>query len=213
MATENAPKTVVTSDAPEAARKLTSRGRDRRFALINTATQLFAKQGYHPTSVQDIVEALGVGKGVFYWYFPSKDELLKEILRASLFDLRTTQEKAIGDSDNPLERLERGIRASVGWYANNQDLLRVTLFCFTEQQFARSLLKGRRISIADTAQHVSDAAEQGLIAPCDATLVATGIIGVIDELGRSIAFGGQKHSAELEQFAVDMCLHGTVGKL
>jgi len=207
VATNNA-----TDAAPEAERKLTSRGRDRRSAIIKTATKLFAKHGYHPTSVQDIVDALGVGKGVFYWYFPSKDELLKEILRASLFDLRTTQEKAIGDTDNPLERLERGIRASVGWYANNQDLLRVTLFCFTEQQFAMALLKGRRVSIADTAQHVSDAINQELIAPCDATLVATAIIGVIDELGRSIAFGGQQHSEALEQFAVDMCLHGTVGK-
>lgn len=176
------------------------------------ATKLFADQGYHPTSVQDIVDALGVGKGVFYWYFPSKDELLKEILRASLFDLRTTQQKAIGETDSPLERLERGIRASVGWYAGNQDLLRVTLFCFTEQQFAQALLKGRRVSITDTAQHVSDAAEQGLIEPCDPTLVAIAIIGVIDELGRSIAFGGQNHSEELEQFAVDMCLHGTIGK-
>jgi len=161
VAAEDATDTVGTSDVPEAARKLTSRGRDRRSAIIKKATKLFAEQGYHPTSVQDIVDALGVGKGVFYWYFPSKDELLKEILRASLFDLRTTQQKAIGDSDNPLERLERGIRASVGWYANNQDLLRVTMFCFTEQQFARALLKGRRVSIADTAQHISEAVDQG----------------------------------------------------
>jgi len=193
-------------------RKLTSRGRDRRSAILSTATALFAEQGYHPTSVQDIVDALGVGKGVFYWYFPSKDGLLEEILRASLFDLRTAQQRAIDGSTNPLDRLERGIRASVAWYAENQDLLRVTLFCFTEQQFARALLKGRRISVADTAQHVAEAVEQGLIAPCDPTLVATGIIGVIDELGRSMAFGAQDYSDELEQFAVDMCLHGTVGR-
>lgn len=212
MAPEDATDGASADAAPGAERKLTSRGRDRRQAIISTATKLFAEQGYHPTSVQDIVDALGVGKGVFYWYFPSKDELLKEILRASLFDLRTTQEKAIGDTVNPLERLERGIRASVGWYADNQDLLRVTLFCFTEQQFARALLKGRRVSIADTAQHVSDAADQGLIEPCDPTLVAIAIIGVIDELGRSIAFGAQRHSDELEQFAVDMCLHGTIGR-
>lgn len=212
MAPEDASDAVSADLAPEATRKLTSRGRSRRSAIIATATKLFAEQGYHPTSVQDIVDALGVGKGVFYWYFPSKDELLKEILRASLFDLRTTQEKAIGDADSPLERLERGIRASIGWYSENQDLLRVTLFCFTEQQFARALLKGRRVSIADTARHVSDAVDQGLIAPCNATLTATGVIGVIDELGRAMAFGGQHHSDELEQFAVDMCLHGMVGR-
>ena len=192
-------------------RKLTSRGKSRRSAIIASATRLFAEQGYHPTSVQDIVDDLGVGKGVFYWYFPSKDELLSEILRASLFDLRTTQERAIGSTERPLERLEKGIRASLGWYANNQDLLRVTLFCFTEERFARALLKGRRISIADTARHVSDAISDGVIAPCNPTLVATGIIGVLDELGRSLAFSGQTFNDELEQFAVDMCLHGALG--
>lgn len=212
MVPEESTDAAGEASAPGTERKLTSRGRSRRSAIISTATKLFAEQGYHPTSVQDIVDALGVGKGVFYWYFPSKDELLNEILRASLFDLRTTQERAISDAQNPLERLERGIRSSIGWYAENQDLLRVTLFCYTEQQFARAVLKGRRVSIADTAKHVNDAAEQGLIAPCDAILVATSIIGVIDELGRSMAFGRQEHSTELEQFAVDMCLHGTVGR-
>lgn len=193
-------------------RKLTSRGRNRRSAIIATATKLFAESGYHPTSVQDIVDALGVGKGVFYWYFPSKDDLLTEILRTSLFDLRTTQEKAIGDLENPIDRLEAGIRASIGWYATHQDLLRVTLFCFTEERFARALLKGRRISTNDTAQHISDAVDRQLIPPCNTTLTATGIIGIIDELGRSMAFSGQAHTEELEQFAVDMCLHGTLGR-
>ncbi|MDQ1468483.1 MAG: TetR/AcrR family transcriptional regulator, cholesterol catabolism regulator, partial [Actinomycetota bacterium] len=35
------------------------------------ATALFAERGYHPTAVSDIVDSLGVGKGVFYWYFSS----------------------------------------------------------------------------------------------------------------------------------------------
>src|SRR3546814_263494 len=34
------------------------------------ATSRFAEQGYHPTSVSEIVAGLGVGKGVFYWYGP-----------------------------------------------------------------------------------------------------------------------------------------------
>lgn len=211
MAPDDTPDAASTT-ATAGERKLTSRGRNRRTAIIATATKLFAEGGYHPTSVQDIVDALGVGKGVFYWYFPSKDELLSEILRASLFDLRTAQEHAIGTLENPIERLEAGIRASVRWYAVNQDLLRVTLFCFTEERFARALLKGRRISTNDTAQHINDAIDRQLIPECNATLTATGIIGIIDELGRSMAFGGQTYSDELEQFAVDMCLHGTLGR-
>lgn len=31
------------------------------------ATQRFAQNGFHPTSVAEITEGMGVGKGVFYW--------------------------------------------------------------------------------------------------------------------------------------------------
>ena len=72
-------------------RKLTQRGRDRRQQLMDRAAILFAERGYHPTAVAEIVESLGVGKGVFYWYFSSKEELLVEILRSSHHELRRRQ--------------------------------------------------------------------------------------------------------------------------
>ncbi len=110
--------------APE--RKLTARGRDRKRALLDYATKRFAENGFHPTSVSDIVDGIGVGKGVFYWYFPSKDDVLREILRQSLYDLRKAQQDAIGDATDPLGRIERGIRSSLRWYENNPDILRLT---------------------------------------------------------------------------------------
>mgnify|MGYP000072489862 CR=1 FL=1 len=58
------------------------------------------------------------------------------ILAGTLFSDSSTTE-------NPLERLEKGIKASIRWYADHQDLVRVTLFCYTEEQFAQALLKGR----------------------------------------------------------------------
>jgi AcrR family transcriptional regulator len=72
-------------------RKLTQRGRERREQLMERAARLFADQGYHPTSVSEVVESLGVGKGVFYWYFDSKEDLFKEILSSAQHDLRRRQ--------------------------------------------------------------------------------------------------------------------------
>src|SRR3989442_14818673 len=97
-------------------RKLTQRGKDRRRQLMDHAAELFAERGYHPTSVADIVESLGVGKGVFYWYFSSKEELLAEILRASHQDLRRRQQHVIADEANPVRRIELGIRPSMQWF-------------------------------------------------------------------------------------------------
>ncbi|KAD3436368.1 TetR family transcriptional regulator [Arthrobacter yangruifuii] len=47
--------------------------------LARTSVELFARQGYAKTSVQQIVDAAGVTKGALYHYFNSKDDLLFDI--------------------------------------------------------------------------------------------------------------------------------------
>lgn len=53
----------------------------RKEKFLETAMKLFAKKGYHTTSIQDIVEAWGISKGAFYHHFSSKEELMLEIVR------------------------------------------------------------------------------------------------------------------------------------
>ncbi len=192
-------------------RQLTARGRDRRKKLLDFATQRFSENGFHPTSVSDIVDGIGVGKGVFYWYFPSKDDLLLEILRESLLDLRRSQRAQMKVYDDPLRQLEEGIRASLQWSASHPDVLRLVMFAWTEEPFAKSLRRGRRIMIQDTAKLVSAAMEDGLIKPGDATMLSTAIRGVTDELGRQYAVGDNPLSAEVLDNAVRFCLYGVTG--
>lgn len=50
--------------------------RDTKGRIINAAWQLFYKQGYEATTIDEIVEASQTSKGSFYHYFDSKDMLL-----------------------------------------------------------------------------------------------------------------------------------------
>ena len=52
---------------------------ERRNEIIETAGKLFEKKGYEQTQVQDIVNEIGVAKGLFYYYFKSKDEVMEEL--------------------------------------------------------------------------------------------------------------------------------------
>ena len=53
----------------------TGRGRASRERIVERAAQLFAQRGIAGTSVDEVLAAAGAGKGQFYHYFRSRDEL------------------------------------------------------------------------------------------------------------------------------------------
>ena len=58
---------------------MTKTKEERRNEIIETAGKLFEEKGYEQTQVQDIVNEIGVAKGLFYYYFKSKDEVMEEL--------------------------------------------------------------------------------------------------------------------------------------
>lgn len=52
-----------------------------REKIVKTASELFFKQGYHQTGINQIITESGVAKATFYSHFKSKEELGVEYLR------------------------------------------------------------------------------------------------------------------------------------
>jgi AcrR family transcriptional regulator len=55
--------------------------KDVKEKIIEASTRLFLAKGYRGTSVKEITEAAGIGRGTLYWYFKSKDEILITIFQ------------------------------------------------------------------------------------------------------------------------------------
>ncbi len=60
--------------------RITKEYDERLNELLNAAQQLFFEKGYEKTSVNHIIEKVGVAKGTFYHYFKSKEELLDKLV-------------------------------------------------------------------------------------------------------------------------------------
>jgi len=193
-------------------RKLTPRGRARREQLLEHAARLFAERGYHPTSVADIVTSLGVGKGVFYWYFSSKEELLTEILKGSHLSLRRAQQAAIDGVDDPLHRIELGIRASLRWFDDHHEFFAITQLAATDETFAPVLRRNREVTFGDTVKHVKDAIAQGRVPDQDPELLAHAIHGVVDQLTRHCLLDADEPLDLVADAAVAFCLGGLGGR-
>ncbi|KGR74782.1 TetR/AcrR family transcriptional regulator [Ureibacillus sinduriensis] len=68
-----------------------------RGRIIKESIDLFDKKGFSKTSIQDIVDTIGVTKGTFYYYFKSKQELLRDIHLNYIKELLKEQEVILND--------------------------------------------------------------------------------------------------------------------
>jgi AcrR family transcriptional regulator len=53
---------------------------ERKEQILRVALELFAHNGYHPTTIATIAKEANVSKGLMYNYFESKEMLLKELI-------------------------------------------------------------------------------------------------------------------------------------
>ncbi|SFD93883.1 transcriptional regulator, TetR family [Bacillus sp. OV194] len=83
--------------------------------ITECSIRLFEKKGFSETSIQDIVDALGVTKGTFYYYFASKEELLMNIHNRYIDELLNQQERIISDeTKSSKEKLFEIVYALIG---------------------------------------------------------------------------------------------------
>jgi AcrR family transcriptional regulator len=59
--------------------KRSEKWKARRDEIIDTSARVFARQGYHATGIAELCAVNGLGKGAFYHYIQSKEELLAAI--------------------------------------------------------------------------------------------------------------------------------------
>lgn len=60
------------------------RKQDRPGELLDAALDLFVEKGFAATRVEEVAARAGVSKGTLFLYFPSKEDLFKAVVRASI---------------------------------------------------------------------------------------------------------------------------------
>lgn len=179
---------------------------------MDFAARRFAENGYHPTSVAEIVQGMGVGKGVFYWYFSSKEELFLEILHEAQTDLRRRQHHEIQGVDDPVTRIERGIRASMNWLSDYRHLIGLFQFAASEERFAPALRRGQDVAVGDVVRHVKEGIVAGQIRDTDPEVLSHAILGVTNHLARVFIFERNEPAEQVADAAITFCRHGLLGQ-
>lgn len=104
----------------------------RREQIIHIATDVFARHGYHDSSMDDVAEAAGVSKPVLYQHFESKSELFSTVMDKSIGDLAERLSAILDSVDNRYERVYTAFNVYFQYVANNRSSFTVLTRCSNE---------------------------------------------------------------------------------
>lgn len=94
----------------------------RREGILDAAARVFADRGYAETEVQQVADALGVGKATVYRHFPTKEALFLAALdaRMAALDARMVE---IREGSDPLDAIVRGIGAYLAFFDEHPEVV------------------------------------------------------------------------------------------
>jgi len=109
--------------APASPGRLERRKARTRAAILEAASALFHEQGFEDTSIQQIAERADTGVGTLYGYFPSKEALLREVLRASRDESVARYRAAVAGDTPTIERVCTALTSIADYLEANRRLL------------------------------------------------------------------------------------------
>jgi AcrR family transcriptional regulator len=96
----------------------------RRAELTREAARLFARQGYHGTSVGDLADALGLQKGSLYTHIDSKADLLWDVACEGAEAFHAALD-AVPETGSVVARIQAALRAHLRVVAEQHDIATV----------------------------------------------------------------------------------------
>jgi len=164
----------------------TAKGEATRAFLLRTAAQVFGERGYASTTQNDLIEASGLTKGAFYFYFPSKSALALEVLQEQKTRWLTEIGERIGTEASAADQLRALVPAMLDLLARDPGAWSVTRL---SRELAADPEVGPQVSAvqAEWVSLVAEVIRRGqadgdLRAGLDPESLATVLIGAFDGL-------------------------------
>ncbi len=110
-----------------------------REEILQSAEDLFARKGYHETSMDDIVKESGLSKGAIYGYFDSKQEIFLALSDKCIESELGAIRSVLSPDDSASKKLETSIEIHFDGIEDSIEVCRMNLECWTESPRIESL--------------------------------------------------------------------------
>jgi AcrR family transcriptional regulator len=182
----------------------------RRRQLLDVALEVFARDGFHDTSMNGIAQAAGVTKPVLYRHFASKRALYRELLVEVGERLQDEIAKAAAQAGSPRQQVRAGFAAYFHWVAERRDAFRVLFGGETRRDPEFDEVASR--AEASIAATIAELIRVEGMAAADRGLLAYGLVGMAEGTSRQwIATGAVEAPDHLATTVAELAWAGLRG--
>jgi TetR/AcrR family transcriptional regulator, cholesterol catabolism regulator len=192
----------------------------KRQRILDAAAKILSAQGYAETNLSDIAGEIGIHAGSLYYYFPSREDLVREVLHTSIRHMAAGYDEVLDvDKDlSPLDRIRAFIAKVLAQRVSKKNDFILAYIRNANQVLDKmpELTKERRKIMRRVrrvvAQMVSEAKEAGEIsADIDSRLTALYIVGATNWVAAWYDPAGTHTVEQISENFIELLIHGMVG--
>jgi AcrR family transcriptional regulator len=185
-----------------------------RQAVYDEMVRSVYDRGYHATSLRQVSRAVGIQMASIYYYFPSKQDLLVEIMHRTMEDLTASVTIAVaGAGPDPTARIEAAIASHISFHTNRR------FEAFVVDSELRSLDPGRRATITEMrdryevifAELLDEGRQTGSVSVDDVSLAVKALMAMCTEVSVWYRPDGRLSLGEIVKIYTRLYRYGVSG--
>jgi AcrR family transcriptional regulator len=156
----------------------------RKKQILDAAERVFAERGFDKARMDDIVQESGLSKGALYWYYKSKDAIIRALLDRVFISEMQGADELVEAEGSASERLGLFTQFVVHEYRRFETLLPLAyefIALAYRSKAVRETLVGYYEHYANLiARVVKQGIDRGEFKPCDPQATALSLIGMYE---------------------------------
>ena len=103
------------------------RKEQNRLEILEAAEQVFARQGFHTTTMEEVAEECGWSKGTLYLHFKSKEDLFFSVINEKLGKFTSTLNDAMRAAKDIGQLIGALVDAQFQFFIENKDFFQLAI--------------------------------------------------------------------------------------
>lgn len=161
----------------------------REKEMLDAAISIFAQNGYHNASMDNIAKQAGISKPMLYLYFDSKEELFKACVEREANRFLDHLRVAVGPAPTPRRQLEAVVNAFLTFVDSNPESWEVVYRQAAAETSLRNTLGATRNKFIDMAGVLLKTSSRADYSDSQVKIMATALVGAGEAIAEAVASG------------------------